>query len=207
MKSTLHFIAAAALAVCSIASQAAAIAFVPPNDTTGQVFTTNSNDAWSAGRGIGFTVAGNQTLSSVGLRQNLRGINLGYGVYEISSLTGNFSKNAVLASGSSLTTTSGLDWVDFSFADITLTSSKNYLIEFSFTGNSQQNFFYNNRNVAWNQGNFRSLEGTSSNGFGNFVVGAFRVNGAVVNAVPEPGALALIGVAFAGMLVAGRRKA
>lgn len=196
-------IAFAAAMVVSAQASAVAIEFVPPNDTTGQVFTTNSNDGWSGSRGIGFQVDSAKTLSSVGLYQDLTNISLSYGVYEISSLSGTFTRLTTLRSGSATVSTSGLEWIDFGFADLTLDVAKNYLIDFSFSGNSNQNFFYNNNNIAWAQDGYTGLEGTAGSGFSNFVVAAFRVN---ATTVPEPGTLALLGIGLAGAAVARRKK-
>ena len=53
---------------------ASVIEFIPPNDLTGAVYTTNNNDMWSGNRGIGFNVSSSQTLSSVGVYQDLTNI-------------------------------------------------------------------------------------------------------------------------------------
>jgi hypothetical protein len=185
-------------------STATPLAFVPSNDTTGRVWSWNSNDGWMGARGIGFTVTSQQTISSVGLYQDLTNIDLHYGLYEINALSGSFSKVATLASGGSKVTTNGLAWIDYQFGPVTLVQGKDYLIDFSFAGSSNENFFYNNRNVAWNQGAFKALEGTAGLGFGNSVVAAFRVNGIEQTSnVPEPASLALIA---AGMLALGLRR-
>jgi hypothetical protein len=205
---TLPIFAAAVLSLGLIgAASAAPIAFVAPNDAAPHVWSTNSNDGWSSGRGIGFTVGQNTMINSVGLFQNLNNVTLNYGVYEVSALTGNFNRNATLRSGSRTVTTVGLEWIDFSFSDLNLAVGTDYLVEFSFSGNSGQNFFYNNGNVAWNQGVFQGLEGTISNTFDNYVTGGFRVDAAASTDVPEPGSLFLFGAAALGLAAARRRRA
>ena len=86
-----------------------------------------------------------------------------------------------------------------------MTERWNYLIEFSFDGLSNQNFLYVNRNVAWDQGVYRGLEGMQGQGFSNnYGVPAIRVNGAgSTTDVPEPVSLALVG---AGVLALGLRR-
>ena len=55
---------------------------------------------------------------SVGVYQDLTNINLSYGVYEISSPTSSFSRTATLRTGGGLVNNNGLEWNDFSFADL-----------------------------------------------------------------------------------------
>ncbi len=62
-----------------LAGAASATIFVPPNNTVGHVFTTNANDAWSASRGVVFHVDATQTLSSIGLYQDLTGVTVAAG--------------------------------------------------------------------------------------------------------------------------------
>lgn len=199
--------AAALLVAGTVSASAATVAFTPTNDPSGHVYTQNSNDGWSGRRGIGFEVTEAKTINSVGLYQHLTKIGLSYWVSEISSLTGNFTRTALLRSGTAMTTTQGLSWVDFSFADLDLSVGKKYLIEFAFDGNSKKNFFYNNANVAWSQNGFAGLEGTASNSFGNSVVAAVRVGAEdQVSAVPLPAGLPLLlgGMAVMGWM--GRRR-
>lgn len=76
---TASFLVAGALSVA-----AATVEFKPPNDPIGQVATTNRNDGWSIGRGIGLTVSSDQTINSVGLFQDLTNIALSFSIHEIS---------------------------------------------------------------------------------------------------------------------------
>ncbi|MEM1427850.1 MAG: VPLPA-CTERM sorting domain-containing protein [Pseudomonadota bacterium] len=185
----------------------ATMEFIPPNDTTGQVWSTNTVDGWDSGRGIGFSVTEAVEVDSLGVFHDLTGIDVSYGLYEISSGSGNFSRSATLRSGSSTITTSGLDWVDFAVAPLTLAPGTNYLLEFSIGGPANQNFFYNNGNVAWSQSVFTSLDGTLGDSFSNFVVGAFRLNGDETSVVPLPGGLVLMVGAFAAFgALRGRRR-
>jgi len=143
-------------------------------------------------------------LAHAGLYQDLTNKDLYFGLYETNVWGSNISTVATLASGHSTVSTSGLEWIDYQFAPVTLIQGKNYWINFAFDGMSNQNFLYNNGNVAWTQGAFAGLEGSAGTDFNNFVAGAFRVNTVgQTNAVPEPASLALIG---AGMLALGLRR-
>jgi hypothetical protein len=183
---------------------AAPIAFTPPNDTTGTVYTNNANEGWDNHRGIGFNVNATQTLSSVGAWLDLTNTDLSFAVYEISSPQDVFFRNTLLASGGSTVSTHGLEWIDYGFGPLTLNAGTNYLIEFSFNGPSNQSFYFNNQNLAWSQGAFTGVEGTLGDDFYNSTVAAFRINAiAPSSEVPEPASLALIG---AGMLTLGLRR-
>ena len=185
---------------------ASVIEFIPPNDLTGAVYTANYNDMWSGNRGIGFNVSSSQTLSSVGVYQDLTNIMLNYSLLEISASSGAFTDLNTLSAGSRTVSTNGLEWIDFNFSDIALDVGSNYLLEFSFSGNSNQNFFYINANQSWSQDGFNALEGTAVNSFSNFSVGAFRVNGAVTS-VSAPATVALFALGLAGISFSRKRKA
>ena len=167
---------ASTMFVVSSLAAAAPITFIPPNDPAGYIGSTHSNDAWSMGRGIGFRVTTQETISSVGVYVDLANTELHWGIYTIDSLGNDISKLDTLASGSSVVTTNGLAWIDFNVPDVVINEYWNYLIEFSFDGEALGRFesYYN--------------------------VPAIRVNGAYV---PEPASLALVG---AGMLALGVRR-
>jgi hypothetical protein len=196
-------VVASAMLLASSVAGAIPVTFVPPNDPTGKVFSTNSNDGYWSGRGIGFTVITQEGISSIGIYQDLTNVDLHWGMYVIDILGDGYSKIGEIVSGSANVTTNGLAWIDFQFPEFYITEGWNYLIEFSFDGLSNQNFLYTNRNEAWDQGVYRGLEGMQGQGFSNnYGVPAIRVNGAGYD-VPEPASLALIG---AGALALGLRR-
>jgi hypothetical protein len=212
-------VSAALVAVC--ASLALAVTeFVPPNDPAGPVFTTHSNDGRGVGRGSGFQVSSAQPISSaissaicpaicpVGLFQDLTGIDLCFGLSEISAPAGAFSRDATLRTGGSNVTASGLEWVCSAVAPLTVSPGPNCLIEFAFNGALNHNFFYDNASLAWAQGPWTDPEGTQADGLSNFVGAAFRVDDAIPPPVPVPASLplAVSGLAIVAGLGLRRRR-
>jgi hypothetical protein len=175
-----------------------AITFIPPNDPVGKVWTVNSNDGYDTGRGILFQVTANETISSVGIYQDLTSIALSFQLEQVGG--------PILSSGGSTVTTTGLQWVDYNIAPVVLVPGFTYHLDFLHQGNGNQNFFYNNGNVQWTQGNFTFLDGTQggAGGAGNFVVAAFRMNETSQPAPDQGTTLLLLGLAATGLAAFGR---
>jgi hypothetical protein len=186
-KSRLAWLAVAMIALWSIAVGARAqITFIPPNDPVGAVATTNSNDSWSGSRGIVFQATATQTIYSIGLYQNLTGIVVNYEIDQTTSASGNIGTGkTVLRSGNGTFTTSGLQFITFNIAPLQLVAGNFYQVRFDFTGNSNQNFFYNNNNVVFSQPGFSQIDGTQGDDTANSVMPQIVLN------TPLPGLPAL----------------
>lgn len=196
----------AALALLCAPAVRAQTVFVPPSDPVGMVWTTNSNDIWSGGRGVVFTPTANFDLTSVGLFQDLTNITLNYSLRLATNTTGNVGGGGLLESGSALVSTAGLEFIDFAFSQLTLVAGTYYLLEFSFAGNSNQNFFFDQRGAEpYAQAGFAGIDGTAGGNTGNFVLPQMRLNGGT-EVVPEPATMTLLATGLAGMAAARRKK-
>lgn len=192
--------------LCATVGNAAVIAFVPPNDVSGQVFSTNNNDGWSSGRGLVFQMTANKTINSIGLFEDLSGISLSYELARVTSATGLVTiGQTILASGVATVTTTGLQWIDFGIANTLLSAGNSYHLQFIFSGNGNQNFFHDNRNVAFSQGSFASIDGTASGDTGNSVMPKLRLTTTISN-VPIPSTAWLFGSGFLGLFGVRRNR-
>ncbi len=194
----------AALLIHPETARATIIEFVPPNEPTGGVLSANRNE-YAAGRGIVFEAAENTQIDSVGIFVDLTGITLSFEVAQVPTLTGFVAAGqTILRSGSALVTTAGLAWFDFGFSPLDLLAGEFYHIEFTHLGIGNQNFFYNNDNVRFDQSNFLSIDGTAGARTENFVMPAIRLNTAMQ--IPEPATFGLFVVGLAGLGVMNRRR-
>ncbi len=204
---TLRFLALLAGLVLSVnQSQAALVTFIPPNDPTGFVGTTNVNDLYSTGRGAVFTVTSNVTIDSIGLFQDFTNVNLNYRISQVSALSGDLTvgENVLLSGVVNGVTTAGLQWIDVSVAPFNFAAGSNYHIQFLFTEPANQNFFYANNNIPFSIGDFASIDGTRGGLTANTLIPGIRVN--TVSAVPEPSSLLAVVAGLIAMPVVRRRR-
>ena len=201
IKSAVVGFAAAIAVFCSVAQ--AQIFFVPPNDTTGSVFTTNTNDGWSGSRGVVFQATTTQTITGIGLYQNLTGITVNFEVDQTTSASGNVGVGkTILRSGSGTFTTAGLQYITVRSPHAQLTAGNFYQVRFDFSGNSNQNFFYDNGNVVFSQPGFALVDGTSGDDTGNSVMPNIELLQVNAASVPVP-ALSNAMLAALAFLLAG----
>lgn len=198
-----------AVAVTLLAAQAASATdtFIPPSDMIGGVYSTGSNDAYSSWRGVVFTPTSDYALTSVGLYQDLTDVTLNFTVENATNASGNTGPGNVLRSGSVLANTTGLQFIDFAFASLTLTAGSYYTVNFRFFGDSNQNFFYDQSGAEpYAQAGFAGIDGTQAHDTSNFVLPAIRLNGIASAAVPEPASWMLMIGGFGLVGVVARRR-
>jgi hypothetical protein len=214
-----RFLAAVVVVMAGVAAaQADPISFVPPTDPSGNIYSTNTNDGWFSGRGIVFTALRPVSLSSVSLLHDLTGLDLAFQVAAVEGTEGEVTNGqTIVRAGARTVTTSGLEWIPFSFEPLQLVAGSSYHIQFSFDGSGNQNFFYNNcasfqannpntcfePQVRYTVGPFANIDGTAGGNTSNFVQPAVRVEAAEVAPVPEPATIVLFAT---GAALAGTRR-
>ncbi len=88
------------------------------------------------------------------------------------------------ALGTTRSRPSGLQFITFNFAPLELTAGHFYQVRFLFAGNSNQNFFYNNNNVAFSQPGFAQIDGTEADDTSNAVMPSIQLG--TPSAAPGP---------------------
>lgn len=203
MQTNLLIAGFAALTTLATTANAATVTFIPPSDLVGSVFSTNNNDGYTAGRGVVFAPTSAFTLSSVGIYHDLTNITLSYTVEAATALSGVTGPGTILRSGSTLVSTTGLEWIDFNFASLNLAAGTAYNVAFFFGGNANQNFFYNQSGAEpYAQAGFSGIDGFQGYRTANFVLPGIRLNGAVV---PEPATWLMLVAGF-GLVGASLRR-
>ncbi|WP_308909076.1 PEPxxWA-CTERM sorting domain-containing protein [Pseudokordiimonas caeni] len=204
-------VGAFAAAMLSVSAQAATtMEFVPPSDTVGMIYSTNSNDGYANGRGVVFEMASDFELFSVGLFQDLTGVDLSWELTLAPVGTGYVGGGSVVQSGGGNVTTSGLEWVEFNFSPLTLLAGNIYHLNFVFNDSSNQNFFYSQYNdgntQAYDDGIFLNIDGTQEAETSNYVLPGIRLNGGIASGIPEPATWLMMIMGFGLVGIASRRR-
>jgi hypothetical protein len=156
-----------------------------PGDDSGDIYGyyMNPGSYFASGYGMLFDMSKDVTIDSLGI--NIALVAPTVVSYEITEWTSTGTMSAILRSGSETMSTTGLEWVDFSFDDLTLNDGGIYHFKVSHNGLVFQAFFFK-QDSTFSIDGFNLIDGTYAYNTSNYVLAPFRVN-----AVPLPAAISL----------------
>lgn len=188
------------------------VTLIPPNDPNGAIQNPNTNNGYSGGRGVVFSVSEQVNISQVGLYHDLTSTNIRFKLSQIFSTTGLVNDfHVVHRDGQRTVSTSGFEWIDFTFTPLTLGSGQSFHLEFLHEGNANQHLLYNNLNVAFSLPPYTGIEGSQGgfSGIGsNVYMPLIRIlddRQDTDSNVPEPSTIA-IALALGIMMLGGRKR-
>ena len=175
-KTRLAWLALATVALWSAAVATRAQVFNPSSPSSCVVLASSSNDFWNVSRGVVFQATATQTINSISLWQDLTGVTVNYEIDQTVTATGNLLPGkTVLRSGSGTFTTSGLHYITFPIAPLSITAGNFYQIRFDFTATSNQNCYYS-AVVPFSQPGFAQITGTQGDFTGNTALPQIALN-------------------------------
>jgi hypothetical protein len=190
-----RIITLALLATAVASASAQNIAFNPGVNL--QVFSTNSNDGYSAGRSVWFRADQNLTVQGAGFFNGFSSDDSFSMELFSATFDGSNLRVSSLASFTVNTPTAGDGYVDGLFGSaVNLVAGNFYNLEVFSNASFDRNHFYN-----WNgpgvsvSPEITILDGAQAGGLGNTVAPALRIN-----AVPEPATMAVLGLGVAALV-------
>ena len=204
MKNVTIALAVAACALAPTAAHATTTILTPPMDSTGEIYSKNANDGYNQGRGTVFSSPTDVTLTGIALYQDLTNRVLNFSLQSATLAGRTVTAISTLASGSRQVTTNGLEFIEFS-TNVNLTANTLYFLNFSFTGISNQGFYYveGESPTGYSTGGFNNVNSTLGLNTSNSVIPRIRLTTAVA-AVPEPATWAMMLLGF-GMVAGAAR--
>lgn len=171
--------------------------------TTLELYTEDSNDAYSGGRGMVFHADESLLINGAALyTESSNGLNATFELYEIETTNGNVLDGASLVRSSAGVLQGDLGFHGVKFDQISLSAGQDYLIRVLYDEPADENWFFDFDPEFFGDAPVdldavTLIDGTAGGDTTNFVAPYMSLQ-----IVPAPGALALLGVAG----LAGRRR-
>ena len=196
---------AGAVAMAATAVHASGIPLNLDPGTPFTLYTLNTNDGYSGGRGMVFIADEAITVNGAALwTASTGGLNATFELYETITTVGNVLAGATLLRSFNTTLLGSLDFHGGKFDAITLQTNQSYLLRVFYSEAADENWFYDFDPVFFGDppvdiGAVTLIDGTASGDTANFVAPYLQIQ-----LLPGPFTLALLGLA--GAMGSRRRR-